>query len=79
MRGLQYSASIVPTLKGLFSLHQIREISQICESFESSLTYHAAYLLAFYMVCSEFQMNLAQKSASLFNPFRHLLRADVAF
>ena len=77
LQGIQYSCVATPTLKGLFSLHQIREISQSCESFESTLTYHCAYLLAFYGL---FRIsNLAPKYPSVFDPSHHLLRNDVAF
>ena len=48
LRELQYSVPANPRPKDLFSLSQILEISQLCESSESSLTYRAAYLLAFY-------------------------------
>ena len=72
LRGIQYSCVVTPTPKGLFSLHQIREISQLCDSFECTLTYRCAYLLAFYGL---FRIsNLALKSASMFDPARHLLR-----
>ena len=47
LRGVQYPNVHKPRPKGLFSLLQIREISQLCQSFESILTYRAAFLLAF--------------------------------
>ena len=71
LRGLQYSIRSVPTSKGLFMLQQLREISQLCESFESTLTYRAAYLLAFYGL---FRIsNLAPKSSVSFDASIHLL------
>ena len=76
-RGLQYSVPANPQPKGLFSLTQILEISQLCESFESSLTYRAAYLLAFYGL---FRIsNLAPLSSKQFDKNKHLLRSDIVF
>ena len=77
LRGLQYTVPPNPQPKGLFSLNQIHEISQLCESFESSLTYRAAYLLAFYGL---FRIsNLAPVSSTQFDKKRHLLQSDITF
>ena len=48
MHGLQYSIPTKPGPKGLFSLAQIKEMSQLCHTFESTLAYRAAFLMAFY-------------------------------
>ena len=75
--GLQYTVPPNPRPKGLFSLNQIHEISQLCKSFESSLTYRAAHLLAFYGL---FRIsNLAPVSSTQFDKKRHLLCSDITF
>ena len=48
LRGIKYSCHRHPTPKALFSLPQIREIARLCEIFENTLTYRAAFLVAFY-------------------------------
>ena len=66
-----------PKPKGLFSLAQVCKISQLCESFESSLTYQAAYLLPFYGL---FHIsNLVPLSPKQFDKSRHLLLSDLVF
>ena len=39
LRGINYTVHVEPSPKGIFTLHQLREISRLCEIFESSLTY----------------------------------------
>ena len=63
--------------KGLFSFHQIREISSLCDLFESSLTYRCAFLLGFYGLLRI--SNVAPTSHSKFDSSRQLLRRDVIF
>ena len=46
--GINYTVRSQPSPKGLFTLLRIREISCLCDVFESSLTYRAAFLLAFF-------------------------------
>ena len=48
LKGINYTVHTQPSPKGLFTLYQIREISRLCEIYESSLTYRAAFLLDFY-------------------------------
>ena len=77
MQGLQYSIPAKPRPNGLFSLPQIKELSQLCQSFESTLTYRAAFLLAFYGL---FRIsNLAPVSSRLFDKTHHLLHSDMKF
>ena len=77
LRGIQYSSVQKPRPKGLFSLRNIKEISQLCHSYESTLTYRAAFLLAFYGL---FRIsNLAPTNSCFFDSRRHLLRSDVRF
>ena len=75
--GLQYSTPAIPRPKGLFTLMQIREISQLCQYFESSLTYQAAYFLAFYGLF--YISNLAPLFSKQLDKNCHLLRSDVVF
>ena len=77
LRGLQYSVSSKPRPKGLFALSQIQEISQVCESFESLMTYRAAYLLA---LCGLFCIsNIAPARSKFFVKSQYLLRSDIIF
>ena len=77
LRGIQYSNVQKPRPKGLFSLQHIKEISQLCHSYESTLTYRTAFLLAFYgLFCIS---NMAPTNSRFFDSRRHLLRSDVRF
>ena len=77
LKGVNYSITPNLTPKGIFMLPQIREISSLCELFESTLTYRAAFLVAFYGL---FRIsNMAPQSARLFDNTRHLLRNDLRF
>ena len=48
LKGINYTVRSQPSPKSLFTLLQIREISRLCDVFESSLTYRAAFLLTFF-------------------------------
>ena len=77
LKGVNYSVTSNPKPKGVFTLSQIREISSLCDLFESSVTYRAAFLVAFYGL---FRIsNIATHSARLFDKTRHLLRHDIRF
>ena len=77
LKGVNYSVIPNPRPKGIFTFNQIREISSLCELFESTLTYRAAFLIAFYGL---FRIsNIAPQSIRLFDRARHLLRCDVKF
>ena len=77
LKGVNYSVRSNLKPKGIFTFSQIREISSLCELFESSLTYRAAFLLAFYGL---FRIsNIAPQSLRLFDRTRHLLRSDLKF
>ena len=77
LKGINYTVHNQPTPRGLFTLQQIREISRLCEIYESSLTYRAAFLLAFYGLLRI--SNIAPPFAKAFDPAKHLLRQDVTF
>ena len=77
MRGIRTSVQKNPTPMGLFSLHQIREISRLCGEFDNPMTYRVAFLLGFYgFLCIA---NVAPPSASGFLKEKHFLRSDVVF
>ena len=48
LRGTALSVHTPPSPNGLFSFYQIRDISSLCDLFESSLTCRCAFLLGFY-------------------------------
>ena len=77
LRGINYTVRSQPSPKGLFTLMQIREISRLCDVFESSLTYRAAFLLAFFDLLRI--SNIAPPSPKAFDKERHFLRRDVTF
>ena len=77
LRGVNYTVHTTPSPKGLFSLQQIKEISRLCDIYESSLTYRAAFLLGFYGLLRI--SNIAPPFSKAFGPAKHLLRRDVAF
>ena len=77
LKGVNYTVHTPPSPKGLFSLQQIKEISRLCEIYESSLTYRAAFLLGFYGLLRI--SNIAPPFPKAFDPAKHLLRRDVAF
>ena len=77
LRGIQYSVPLVVRPKGLFSLSQMCEIVRICDIFENSLTYRAAFLLAFYGLLHI--SNIAPPTSKLFDPMKHILRCDIKF
>ena len=77
LKGINYTVRHQPSPKGLFSLTQIREISRLCDIFESSLTYRAAFLLAFFGLLRI--SNIAPSSSRAFDKTKHLSRQDVTF
>ena len=77
LRGIALSVHTSPSPKGLFSFQQIREISSLCDLFESSLTYRCAFLLGFYGLLRI--SNVAPTSHTKFDSSKQLLRRDVAF
>ena len=77
LKTINYTVHTVPSPKGLFSLHQVCEISRLCEIYESSLTYRAAFLLGFYGLLRI--SNIAPPTAKAFDHTKHLLRQDVVF
>ena len=77
LNGISYTVCPQPSPKGLFTLIQIHEISPLCEVFESSLTYRAAFLLAFYGLLRI--SNIVPPFAKAFDKERHFLRQDVTF
>ena len=77
LKGVNYTVHTTPSPKGLFSLQQIKEISRLCDIYESSLTYRAAFLLGFYGLLHI--SNIAPPFSKAFDPAKHLLRRDVAF
>ena len=77
LRGINYTVRSQPSPKSLFTLMQIREISRLCDVFESSLMYRAVFLLAFFgLLCIS---NIAPPSPKAFDKERHFLRRDVTF
>ena len=77
LKGVNYS--VIPNVrpKGIFMFAQIRKISSLCDLFESTLTYRAAFPIAFYGL---FRIsNIAPQSSRLFDKTRHLLRGDLKF
>ena len=77
LKGVNYLVTPNLTPKGIFTLPQIREISSLCELFESTLTQRAAFLVAFYGLFRS--SNMAPQSSRLFDTTRHLLRNDLRF
>ena len=77
IRGIKLSIHKQPSPRGLFSLLQIREISRLCEVFESSYTYRAAFLLAFYGLLRI--SNIAPPFQKAFDKAKHFLRRDIRF
>ena len=77
LKGINYTVQIQPSPKGMFTLIQIREISRLCEVFESSLTYRSAFLLAFFGLL--LISNIAPPYSKAFDKEKHFLRQDVTF
>ena len=77
LRGTALSVHTPPSPNGLFSFYQIRDISSLCDLFESSLTCRCAFLLGFYGLLRI--SNVAPTSHSKFDSSRQLLRRDVTF
>ena len=77
LKGIKHSCHRQPTPKALFSLPQIREVARLCDVFENTLTYRAAFLLAFYGMLRI--SNIAPPFARAFDPKKHLLRRDIQF
>ena len=77
LKGINYTVRSQPSPKGLFTLMQIREISRLCDVFESSLMYRAAFLLVFFGLLRI--SNIAPPSPKAFDKERHFLRRDVTF
>ena len=77
LKGISYTVRSQPSPKGLFNLSQIREISRLCEVFESSLTYRAAFLLAFYGLLRI--SNIAPPCSKAFDKEKHFFetRCDI--
>ena len=70
LKGVNYTVQSIPNPKGLLTLLQICEISHMCEIYEASLTYRAAFLLAFYGLLRI--SNIAPPFSRAFDPQRHL-------
>ena len=77
LKGVSYTVRPQSSPKGLFLLIQIHEISHLCEVFESSLTYRAAFLLAFFRLLRI--SNIAPLFAKAFDKDKHFLRQDLTF
>ena len=77
MKGIRTSVQKNPTPKGLFSIHQIREISRLCGEFDNPMTYRVAFLLGFYGFLHI--SNVTPPSAAAFVKEKHFLRSDVVF
>ena len=75
LRDILFSLHKSPAHKGLFSLQQIHEVSQLCEVFESFLTYCAAVLWPF-MDFSEYKISHLL-FAKAFDPVRHFFQSHV--
>ena len=77
LRGIRMTTYAPPSPKYVFSIHQVREISQLCDLFPHPLAYRAVFLVAFYAF---FRMsNIAPTALLAFDPLRHLTRQDVRF
>ena len=77
LRGITLSVDTSPSLKGLFSFHQIHKILSLCDLFESSLTYWCVFLLGVYGLL--LISNVAPTSHNNFDSSKQLLRRDVVF
>ena len=77
LRGIRMTTHVPPSPKYVFTIHQVREISQLCDLFPHPLAYRAVFLVTFYAF---FRMsNIAPTSLLAFDPMRHLTRRDVRF
>ena len=77
LRGIRMTTYTSPSPKYVFSIHQLREISQLCDLFPHPLAYRAVFLVAFYAF---FRMsNIAPTAPRAFDPIRHLTCQDVRF
>ena len=70
LRGIHMTTHTPPSPKYVFTIHQVREISQLCDLFPHPLAYRAVFLVAFYAF---FRMsNIAPTSLLAFDPMRHV-------
>ena len=75
LRGIKFSICKQPSPKGVFSFHQVRHISQLCDSFDNPITYRLAFLLGFYGFLRI--SNVAPPFAKSFSTHKHFQRQDV--
>ena len=68
---------MLPTSRGIFSLHTLSAISKSCTLLSDPPLFRVAFLLAFFAFLR--MSNIAPHSKAQFNPMKHILRQDIFF
>ena len=77
LRSLSINSTFRPTLRGVFSIRIMYDISKACDSLQDPILYRAIFLTAFYAFLR--LSNIAPHSIRQFSQSKHFLRKDLIF